>query len=60
MPHFKVNLVHFVEADDADAAIAAAREPGRQPIIGEAFLWGSSLAEQAPPPAAEPDGGEPS
>lgn len=55
MPRFKVNLVHFVEADDADAAIAAAREPGREPVIGEAFLWGSSLDEQTPPDAAADD-----
>lgn len=60
MPQFKVNLVHFVEADDADAAIAAAREPGREPVIGEAFLWGSSLAAQAPvsDPEDEAGGGE--
>jgi hypothetical protein len=39
MPRYKVNLVHFVEADYADQAIAIAQEPGRKPIIGEAFLW---------------------
>lgn len=53
MPRFKVNLVHFVEADDADAAITVAREPGREPIIGEAFLWGSSLPDEQTPPAED-------
>lgn len=40
MTRYRVNLVHFVDADDADAAIAAARD-GREPIIGEAIPWGS-------------------
>lgn len=40
MTRYKVNLVHFVDADDPDAAIALARD-GRDPIIGEAFVWGS-------------------
>jgi hypothetical protein len=56
MPRYKVNLVHFVEAEDADSAIAAARAPGREPVIGEAFLWGSSLAAAAAAPADDPDG----
>jgi hypothetical protein len=54
MPRYKVNLVHFVEAEDVDAAIAAAREPGREPVIGEAFPWRSSLATTDSVPADEP------
>jgi hypothetical protein len=48
MERYKVNLVHFVDAESPDDAITKALEPGRQPILGEAFVWGSSRTAKAP------------